>query len=142
MKKIIFLHIAGDPILRQIAPEVPKDKIKSNEIKTLISQMKNVLHAYNLVGIAAPQIGVSYRIICMESPEQLKERYPAAVYKTRQMDILPMTVSKMIYITHVMNYRILFSFDSPDSHQSGTECDKFQYKNVPRGLWQCLWLYC
>lgn len=82
--------------MRQIAPEVPLDKIKSNEIKTLISQMKKVLHAYNLVGIAAPQIGVSYRIICMESPEQLKERYPAVIYKTRQMDVLPMTVSRMI----------------------------------------------
>lgn len=100
MRKINKLNyfIAGDPILRQKAPEVPLDKIKSDEIQNLIKQMKKVQRAYKLVGIAAPQIGVSYRIICIESPEELKDKYPTAVYKTRQMDILPMTVSGTVYI--------------------------------------------
>lgn len=95
LRKINKLNyfIAGDPVLRQKAPEVSLDKIKSDEIQNLIKQMKKVQRAYNLVGIAAPQIGVSYRIICIESPEDLKDKYPTAVYKTRQMDILPMTVS-------------------------------------------------
>lgn len=83
---------SGDPILRHRAAEVPLNKINSSEIVNLIKQMKKVLRSYNFVGIAAPQIGVASRIIVMEASEQLKERYPAAVYKARGCEILPMTV--------------------------------------------------
>lgn len=83
----------GDPILRNQAAEVPITMINSNEIKNLIAQMKKVLRNYNLVGIAAPQIGVPSRVIVMEASEQLLEKYPTAVYQARQMSILPLTVS-------------------------------------------------
>lgn len=89
----IIESFKGDPVLRQTAPEVPLDKIKSDEIKKLIAQMKIVLRNYNLVGLAAPQIGVSYRVIVIEASEQLKEKYPKVVYNARQMSLFPMTVS-------------------------------------------------
>lgn len=91
--KKIIVEITGDPILRHRAAEIPLDKITSSEIFNLIKQMKKVLRGYNLVGIAAPQIGIASRIIVMEASEQLKEKYPAAVYKARGCEILPMTVS-------------------------------------------------
>lgn len=47
----------GDPILRNKAAEVPVDSINNDEIQKLVAQMKKVLHSYNLVGLAAPQIG-------------------------------------------------------------------------------------
>lgn len=87
------IWITGDPVLRQRAAEVPLDKIKSNEVANVIKQMKNVLRSFNLVGLAAPQIGVASRIIVMEASEQLREKYPTAMYKARGCEVLPMTVS-------------------------------------------------
>lgn len=86
-------------MLRNVAAEVRPDQIRSTEIQNLIDQMKKVLHNYNLVGIAAPQIGVLYRVIVMEASERLKDKYPPATYKARQMDILPLTVGKFNYIS-------------------------------------------
>jgi peptide deformylase len=49
----------GDPVLRKVSDKLPVELIKTPEIKFLIKQMKNVLEAYNLVGLASPQIGIS-----------------------------------------------------------------------------------
>lgn len=78
--------------MRLKAQEIPKDLIKSEKIQSIINQMKKVHRDYNLVGIAAPQIGISYRIIIMEFGEKLKEKYPSDVYENRQMSTLPLTV--------------------------------------------------
>lgn len=91
-------------MLRNKASEVPRERFKSDEIQKLIKQMKKVLYNYKLVGIAAPQIGVPYRVIVMEAPERLKEKYPAAIYQARQMEILPITVS---YCTTIPRMEIL-----------------------------------
>lgn len=69
------------------------NRVKSEEIQKVIAQMKKVMRVYKMLGIAAPQIGVSHRIICIECPKHLLEQYPEAVCKTRQMNALPMTVS-------------------------------------------------
>lgn len=55
--------------------------------------MENVLNAYRLVGIAAPQIGISLRIILIQFKENLKENFTPEVYRARQMQTLPLTVS-------------------------------------------------
>lgn len=99
--------------MRNVAAEVPLDKIKCDEIQKLVQQMKKVLRNYHLVGIGAPQIGVSYRIIVIEASERLKEKYPAAVYKNRQMDILPMTVG---YIS-ILTISLGFSLESIKLHK-------------------------
>lgn len=89
MKIIIYFRIfSGDPILRLKAQDVPVEKIKSEEIQNVIKQMKKVHRDYNLVGIAAPQIGVSYRIIIIEFRENLVAIYPSDVYRNRQMETL------------------------------------------------------
>lgn len=80
--------------------------------------MKKVLRSYNLVGLAAPQIGIPSRIIVMEASEQLKEKYPAAIYKARGCEILPMTVSDwsiefdcmFAYRFPILNLLILFIY--------------------------------
>ncbi|PIQ91597.1 MAG: peptide deformylase [Parcubacteria group bacterium CG11_big_fil_rev_8_21_14_0_20_39_22] len=52
-----------NPILRQISKEVPVEKITSDEIQSVIADMKAaLLREGDGVGIAAPQIGVSLRI--------------------------------------------------------------------------------
>lgn len=53
----------GDPVLREIAKEVPIDEITSPKIQKVISDMITSLNSQNDgVAIAAPQIGVSLRI--------------------------------------------------------------------------------
>uniref|UniRef100_A0A6P4E4Q3 Peptide deformylase n=1 Tax=Drosophila rhopaloa TaxID=1041015 RepID=A0A6P4E4Q3_DRORH len=82
----------GDPILRQQAAMVPKEHIDSPEIEAIVKQMVKVLRKFNCVGIAAPQIGVSLRIIAMEFKGQIRKELPEAVYQARQMSELPLTV--------------------------------------------------
>lgn len=53
----------GDPVLRNNAPEVPKAMFKTDELANIIARMSNSLRTTKYgVAIAAPQIGISYRI--------------------------------------------------------------------------------
>lgn len=82
----------GDPVLRSKAAAVPEDMIDSKEIDFIIDQMIKVKSKYNCVGIAAPQIGVSLRIIVMEFQKNLEGKYTKEVYAARKMSTLPLTV--------------------------------------------------
>ncbi len=64
----------GHPILRQIAKELTKEEILSEEIKTLIVDMQDTMEAEGGIGIAAPQIAVSLQATIIELPEN-SERY-------------------------------------------------------------------
>lgn len=85
----------GDPVLRDPAAEVPADCVNSDEVQAIVDQMVKVLRKYDCVGIAAPQIGVSLRIIAMEFNRHIKKELTDAIYKARQMSELPLTVSKL-----------------------------------------------
>lgn len=89
-----YSHIVqlGDPSLRQISHTVQDEYINSKEINFLIDQLVQVLRKYSLVGIAAPQIGINLRVIAMEFKEELKDNFTPELYKTREMEILPLTV--------------------------------------------------
>ncbi len=54
---------AGAPVLRVVAPEVPKELFGTKELTGILSAMEASLRSAEFgVAIAAPQIGVSYRI--------------------------------------------------------------------------------
>lgn len=82
----------GDPVLRQKAAPVPQEHILSPEVEAIVEKMVRVLRKYDCVGIAAPQIGVSLRIIAMEFKGSIRKELPEAVYQARQMTELPLTV--------------------------------------------------
>ncbi|XP_062565483.1 peptide deformylase, mitochondrial-like [Armigeres subalbatus] len=82
----------GDPVLRQKAALVPVEAVNSPEVAYLVKHMINVMRKYDCVGLAAPQIGISLRILVMEFEERLKKHYTNAEYKIKQMDTLPLTV--------------------------------------------------
>lgn len=107
-----MFFVIGDPILRNRAAEVPVEMINSDEIKKLVDQMKKVLRNYSLVGLAAPQIGVPSRVIVMEASERLLEKYPKNVYETRQMSILPLTVSIEWHCITIVTKYTIFQFPS------------------------------
>ena len=63
---ILPIRIAGDPVLRQKAKRV---RTIETSIQTLIDDMIETMHAAPGVGLAAPQVGVSLRVVVIETPD-------------------------------------------------------------------------
>ena len=61
----------GAPVLRARAAEYPIEKIGSPEFQSLIKTMIAVMRKAPGVGLAAPQIGISTRIIVLEDRDEL-----------------------------------------------------------------------
>lgn len=60
MKKLLEKK---DPILRKIAEPVADSELKTESLRMLVQHMLNIMIEKGAVGIAAPQIGISKRII-------------------------------------------------------------------------------
>jgi peptide deformylase len=63
---ILPIRIAGDPVLRNKAKKVKKIDAS---IQKLIDDMIDTMHAAPGVGLAAPQVGVSLRVVVIETPD-------------------------------------------------------------------------
>ena len=63
---ILPIRIAGDPVLREKAKKVKK---VDASIQKLIDDMIETMHAAPGVGLAAPQVGVSLRVVVIETPD-------------------------------------------------------------------------
>jgi len=61
----------GEPLLRQVAAPVER---YDSELRALVADMDETMRALNGAGIAAPQIGVSLRVVIFELQEN--PRYP------------------------------------------------------------------
>ena len=61
------IRVLPDPVLRDKAKRVPRI---DQSIHKLIEDMIDSMHAANGVGLAAPQIGVSLRVIVIGLPEE------------------------------------------------------------------------
>ncbi len=64
----------GDPGLRSRAREVPPDAIGTPEFQALVERMIATMRAAPGVGLAAPQVGVSSRVIVLEDREEYVSR--------------------------------------------------------------------
>ncbi len=57
------MRVEGDPVLRQKAVPVPQSMIGTPELEAMLTKMKKALRDEPFgVAIAAPQVGISYRI--------------------------------------------------------------------------------
>ena len=83
---VLPLRVAPDPILRQRAKRV---RAIDAYIKKLAEDMVESMHEYNGVGIAAPQVGVSLRVIVIEVPDEpvITLINPEIVKKTGERDV-------------------------------------------------------
>jgi peptide deformylase len=63
---IMPIRIAGDPVLREKARKVRKIDAS---IQKLIDDMVDTMHAAPGVGLAAPQVGQSLRVVVIETPD-------------------------------------------------------------------------
>lgn len=66
----------GDPLLYRKAEPVPESEFGSAELEALVRDMFDTMAAYNGAGLAAPQIGVSRRIVVFGV--EANPRYPQA----------------------------------------------------------------
>lgn len=64
----------GHPLLRQVAS--PVTGFGTPELRALVSDMNDTMHALDGAGLAAPQIGVSLRVVIFEVDRN--PRYPEA----------------------------------------------------------------
>lgn len=64
----------GHPTLRQVAATI--DRLGTSELRELVQDMDDTMRALNGAGIAAPQIGVSLRVVIFEVTRN--PRYPQA----------------------------------------------------------------
>jgi peptide deformylase len=62
----------GHPLLRQVA--VPVERVPSTDLTALIADMDDTMRSLNGAGLAAPQIGVSLRVVIFELKDN--PRYP------------------------------------------------------------------
>lgn len=68
---------AGHPVLRRAARPLRPNEIRSREIRELIEQMRETMHAAPGVGLAAPQIGQGIQLAVIEDrPEYTREWTP------------------------------------------------------------------
>jgi peptide deformylase len=62
-KSEIEILQTGDPVLRQVSSVIPKDKVKSSEIKKIITDLKNTIKSQkDAAAISAVQIGKLVRL--------------------------------------------------------------------------------
>ena len=64
----------GHPVLQQVA--APVARFDTHELRTLLADMDDTMRALNGAGLAAPQIGVSLRVVIFEVKGN--PRYPDA----------------------------------------------------------------
>ena len=78
------VRIYGDPVLRQKAVKIT---VFDEELARLAADMRETMHAYNGIGLAANQVGVAQRIAVIDVPVDDEER---AIYSM----VNPMIVSR------------------------------------------------
>lgn len=83
---------AGHPVLRERAVEVPDDELGSRVLLELVRKMVDTMRAAPGVGLAAPQLGVSKRVIVLEDVERHMSKLTPEERAERGRTQLPLTV--------------------------------------------------
>lgn len=63
---ILKVSMLGNPVLRRVAEPIPPEKITGPEIQRLIDDMFDTMLEYGGVGLAAPQVHESVRLLVTE----------------------------------------------------------------------------
>lgn len=81
---------AGSAVLRQRAREVPASMLGTPELRTLVDTMITTMRAAPGVGLAAPQIGLDWRVVVLEDREDyMKKLSPAEVAERQRVAFAP-----------------------------------------------------
>ena len=69
---ILPIYLYGQPVLRQEAEEITKDY---PDLENLVENMYETMYASDGIGLAAPQVGLSIRLVVIDA-DALKESFP------------------------------------------------------------------
>ena len=83
---------AGEPVLRQQARALSPQEIRSKEIQTLISHMRETVRGAPGVGLAAPQTGISLQLAVIEDRKEYHKDVSAEQLKLRERRPVPFHV--------------------------------------------------
>lgn len=82
----------GAPVLRTRAAELAPERIASDEIQRLIARMISAMRDAPGVGLAAPQLGVSLRILVLEDRSELMAKLGPDELRERERVEVPLRV--------------------------------------------------
>ena len=99
---------AGDPVLRSRAGEVPLDIIPTAEFQELVATMVATMRAAPGVGLAAPQLGIPWRVIVLEDREELLAALSAEERRDREREPFAKRVLVNPVLRHVGAERVTF----------------------------------
>ncbi len=74
----------GAPVLRSRAEDVPLERIATPEFQALIQTMVETMREAPGVGLAAPQIGIPWRLIVLEDRADLVKKLSSGEQKERE----------------------------------------------------------
>jgi peptide deformylase len=83
---------AGDPVLRALASELDSDERRAPELHALVADMRDAMRGAPGVGLAAPQIGRSLRVVVIEDLVEYQERLTQPELDERERAPLPFHV--------------------------------------------------
>ena len=105
-KKRYVVHTMGDPVLREVARPVGA---VTPELRQLADRMIEVVQAFEGVGLAAPQVGESIRMVAFNLPMESMSDLPSA----GEEKLLP----KMPFV--VINPEIIFVTPETETRDEG-----------------------
>ena len=81
---ILPIYLYGSPVLRRKALEVDLSSENKEELSALVSNMTETMKAADGCGLAAPQVGLSKRVLVVDGDE-LRDTYPELAGFHREM---------------------------------------------------------
>jgi len=98
----------GAPVLRSAAQDVPVERISTPEFQALLVKMVETMRAAPGVGLAAPQLGVPWRVLVMEDREELMTALSPAEREERERLPVPVRVFINPTLTPIGEDRTIF----------------------------------
>lgn len=99
---------AGDPVLRVRAEEVAVERIGTPEFQALVASMVKAMREAPGVGLAAPQLGVSLRVLVLEDTETLMSALTPQEKSERERVPVPVRVFVNPRLTPIGEARVAF----------------------------------
>lgn len=98
----------GAPVLRERAKDVTPQQLSSPEFKALVARMVEAMRAAPGVGLAAPQLGVSMRVLVMEDRQDLQASLTKEELAERERVPVPLRVIINPTLTPVGEEKVTF----------------------------------
>jgi peptide deformylase len=98
----------GNPVLRVRATDVVVEQIATPEFQQLIARMTDAMRKAPGVGLAAPQLGVSLRVLVLEDPEALQASLTPRERDERERRPVPLRVIINPTLTPIGDERVTF----------------------------------